>query len=154
MRGRIEAIAGSQQDSTLGGGLAERAVVLAAYQPGERRHAALRRNPAEYVAMVRHEALKEREVSGGGFLGLAEHDVTFADGDFRKNFSGGGVADREVGARGPVLLAALGVVLDHPSRADAGKRKCLREVANHGGVGQARRRFCLPSVADGMVDLL
>ena len=57
--------------------------------------------------MVRHEALEELEVSGGGFLGLAEHDVTFADGDFRKNFSGGGVADREVGARGPVLLAAL-----------------------------------------------
>src|SRR5208283_2315319 len=71
MRGRIEAIAGSQQDSTLGGGLAERAVVLSAYQPGERGHAALRRNPAEYVAMVRHEALEELEVSGGGFLGLA-----------------------------------------------------------------------------------
>src|ERR1700736_2223261 len=98
MRGRIEAIAGSQQDSPLGGGLAERAVVLSAHQPGERGHAALRRNPAEYVAMVRHEALEELEVSGGGFLGLAEHDVTFADCDFRKNFSGGGVADREVGA--------------------------------------------------------
>src|ERR1700722_1056176 len=63
MRGRIEAIAGSQQDPILGGGLAERAVVLSAHQPGERGHAALRRNPAEYVAMVRHEALEELEVS-------------------------------------------------------------------------------------------
>src|SRR5450631_3067623 len=109
MRGRIEAIAGSQQDSTLGSGLAERAGVflvqlLSAYQPGEGGHAALRRNPAEYVAMVRHEALEQLEVSGGDFLGFAEHDVTFADGDFRKNFSTGGVADREIGAGGPVLL--------------------------------------------------
>src|SRR5215471_17483597 len=31
MRGRIETIAGSQQDSTLGGGLAKRAVVLSAH---------------------------------------------------------------------------------------------------------------------------
>src|SRR5438874_13545978 len=64
MRGRIEAIAGRQQDSTLGGGLAEPAVVLSAHQPGERGHAALRRNPAEYVTMVRHEAIQELEVSG------------------------------------------------------------------------------------------
>src|SRR5437868_14841718 len=78
MRGHIEAIAGSQQDSTLSSCLAERAVVLSADQPGERGHAALRRNPAEYVAMVRHEALEEPEVLGGGFLGLAEHDGTFA----------------------------------------------------------------------------
>ena len=154
MRGRIEAIAGSQQDSTLGGGLAKRAIVLAALQPGEGGHAALRRNPAQYVAMVRHEAIDEPEVSGGGFLGLAEHNVTFADCDFRKNFSGGGVADREVGARGPVLLAALGVVLDHPSRAHTGNRKCLRQVRDHGGVRQASRRFRWPSVVDRMVDLV
>jgi len=76
MRGCIEAIAGSQQDSTLGGGLAERAVVLSAHQPGERGHATLRWNPAEYVAMIRHEALQEFEVPSGGFLSLAEHDVT------------------------------------------------------------------------------
>ena len=41
--------------------------------------------------MVRHEALEELEISRGGLLGLAEHDVTFADRDFRKNFSSGGV---------------------------------------------------------------
>src|SRR6202171_5899369 len=138
----------------LGGGLAEPAVVLTAHQPGEGGHAALRRNPAKYVAMVGHEALEELEIASGDFLGLAEHNVTFADCDFRKNFSGGGVADREVGARSPILLAALGVVLDHPSRAHAGNRKCLRQVGDHGGVLQARRRFRLPSVVDGMVDLV
>src|SRR5262249_39781633 len=120
MRGRIEAIAGSQKDSTLGSGLAERACVLSAHQPGERGHTALGRNPAEHVAMLRHEAFKELKVPGSGFLGLAEHDVTFADGNFRKDLSGGGVGDREVGARVPVLPAALGVVLDHPARAHAG----------------------------------
>src|SRR6476646_1136591 len=107
MRGHIKAIAGSQKDSMLRGGLAERAGILSAHQPRECSHPALWRNPAECVAMVRHEALKELEVSGGGFLGLAEHDVTFTDCDFGKDFSSGGVADREVGARGPVLLAAL-----------------------------------------------
>src|SRR6478609_6344445 len=116
MRWRIEAIAGSQQDSVLRGGLAERAVLLSAQQPRERGHAALRRNPAKYVAMVHHETLEQFEVAGCDFVGLAEHDVTFADRDFRKNLSGGGVADREVGARGPVLLAAPCVMLDHPSR--------------------------------------
>src|ERR1700761_2783091 len=54
VRGRIEAIAGSQQDSTLCGGLAERAGVLPAYQPGKRGHPSLRGNPAEYIAMFRH----------------------------------------------------------------------------------------------------
>jgi hypothetical protein len=71
----------------------------------------MRWNPSEYVAMVRHEAFKELEVSAGSFLGLAEHHVTFADCDFRENLSGGAVADGEVGARVPVLLAALGVLL-------------------------------------------
>src|SRR6266540_4453732 len=72
MRGRIEAIAGSQQDSALGGGLAERAVVLSAHQPGERGHAALRRNPAEYVARFALKALESLKVWGGAFLGLPE----------------------------------------------------------------------------------
>src|SRR5262249_15400377 len=134
MRGGIEAVAGSEQDSMLGGGLAERAVVLATYEPGERGHAALRRNPAEHVGMTRHEAIKEFQILGGGFMGLAEHGVTFADGDFRKNFSSGVVGDGEGGARIPVLLAALDVVLDDPSRAHSGNRKCLRQVGDHGGM--------------------
>src|SRR5579871_4419850 len=93
MRGHIKAIARRQKDSMLRGGLTKRTGVFSAYQPKERGHAALGRNPAEYVAVVRHEALKELEVSGSSFLGLAEHDVTPADCDFRKNFSGGGVGD-------------------------------------------------------------
>jgi hypothetical protein len=87
MRRRVEAIARSQQDLTLGGGLAERSGVPSAHQPGESGHAALRRNPAEYVAMVRHEALEQLEVSGGDFLSLAEHGVAFANCDLRKNLS-------------------------------------------------------------------
>src|ERR1700761_2185136 len=109
----------------LGGGLTEPTVAFSAHQPGERGHAALRRNPAEYVAMVVHEALEELEIAGGCFLRFPEHDVTFADCNLRENFSRGGVADREVGARGPVLLAAFGIVLDYPSRAHSGNRKCL-----------------------------
>src|SRR5580700_2446869 len=64
VRRRIETVAGSQQDSMLGRSLAERALFLPAQQPGERGHAALGRNPSEYVAMVRHEGLKQLEVSG------------------------------------------------------------------------------------------
>src|SRR5215831_20784766 len=90
MRRHIKAIAGGQQNSTLSSGLAERVSVLSAHQPGERSHAALGRNPAEHLAMVRHEAIEELEILRGGFLGLAEHDVTLADGYLRKDFSGGG----------------------------------------------------------------
>src|ERR1700745_220430 len=109
----------------LGSGRAESAVALSAHQPGKHGHAALRRNPAEYVAMVGDEALEELEIASGCFLRFPEHDVTIADCDLRENLSGGGVADGEVGARGPVLLAALGIVLDHPSRAHSGNRECL-----------------------------
>src|SRR5258708_12445192 len=115
----------------LGGGLAEPAVALSAHQPGERGHAALRRNPAEYVAMVSHEALEELEIAAGCFLRFPEHDVTFADCDLRENFSRGGVADGEGGARGPVLLAALGIVLDHPSRAHSRNPKSLLHARHH-----------------------
>src|SRR5215469_11040157 len=122
----------------LGGGRAERAVGLSAHQPGECGHTASRRDPAEYVAMLGHEGLEKLEVSRGGFLSLAEHDVVLADCDFRKNLSGGVVADREVGACSPVPLAAPGVVLDHPSRAYASNRKCFRQVGDHGCMWQAR----------------
>jgi hypothetical protein len=43
----------------------------------------LRPNPAEYVAVVGMERSRSLRFSGAGFLGLAEHDVTFADCDFR-----------------------------------------------------------------------
>src|SRR6185437_8773110 len=130
--GRVKAIAGRQQGSTLRGGLAERARVLSAQQPGKRGHAALWGNPAEHIAMVRHEVLEQPEVPSCGFLGLAEHDIAFADSDFRKNLSRGGVGDGEIGARSPVLPAALGIMLDDPSGAHAGNRECLGEVADHG----------------------
>src|SRR5579864_887849 len=138
----------------LRGGPAEGAGILSARQPGKRSHSALRWNPAEYIVVVCHEALKELEVLVGGFLGFAEHDITFTDCDLSKSFSGGGVRDREVGSRGPVLLAALDIVLDHPSRTHARNRKRFREIRDYGGVRQTRRRFRLPSVVDGMVDLV
>src|SRR5215469_74391 len=116
MRGHIEAIAGRQQDAMLGGSLAERALMFSAHQPGERGHAALRRDPAEHVAVVRQKSFEQLEVSRGGGLGLAQNNIALANGDFGKNLAGGGVGDRKVGARVPVLLAAPGVVLDHPSR--------------------------------------
>ena len=67
--------------------------------------------------MIRHEPIKELQVTAGHLLRLAENDVAPADRRLRKNLSQGGVADREVGARGPVLLPALRVTLDiHPVR--------------------------------------
>src|SRR5438874_11709113 len=75
MRGRIEAIAGSQQDSALGGSLAEWPGILSTHQPGECCHATLRRNPAEHVAMLRHEGIEEFEVSTSNLLGLAKYNI-------------------------------------------------------------------------------
>src|SRR5215471_20264517 len=117
MRGSIEAIAGSQQDSLLGSCPAEGALLLSAHQPRERGHATFRRNPIENVAMFNHEALKQFEVPGGDILSLAQHYVTPADCDLGKNFSSARVRDREISASIPVLCPALGVMLDHPSRA-------------------------------------
>src|SRR5579864_7480716 len=104
--------------------------------------------------MVGHEVLEQLEVAGGEFLRLAEHDVTFPDCDFRENFASGGVRDRKVGACGPVLLAALGVVLDYPSGAHSRNRKCFRKIGDYRGMWQARRRSRLPSVVDRMVHLI
>src|SRR3954470_17425964 len=123
MRRHIKAIARRQQDSTLGGRLAERTSISSTHQPRERSHTTFWRNPTEHIAMVRHETLEKLEVPGCGFLSFAEHGFTFTDRDFRKDFSRRAVAYREVGACGPVLLATLSIVLDHPSRAHARNRK-------------------------------
>src|ERR1041384_3764692 len=104
----------------LSSGLAEWPGIVSTHQPRKRSHAALRRDPAEYVTMFRHEVLQEFKVSGSGFLRLSENNVPFADGYFRKNFAGSAVGNGEIGARVPVLLAALCVVLDHPSCAHTG----------------------------------
>src|SRR6478672_7997522 len=48
----------------------------------------------------------------------------------------------------------MGIVLDHPSCAHTGNRKRFREIGDYGGVRQARRRFRLTSVVNGMVDLV
>ena len=71
--------------------------------------------------MLCHETLEQFEISRGNFLGLAKHDIALADCNFGKNFSRSRVGNGEVGARGPILLAAPGIVLDDPSRTHAGK---------------------------------
>ena len=126
VRRRIEAIAGSQQDSTFGGGPAEPAVVLSAKQPGECGHPALRRNPAEYLAVVRHEAFEELEVSGGDAACVLPSTTSCLRTAISERISP--VVELQTvnkEPRGPVLLAALRAVLDHPSRAHAGNRECF-----------------------------
>src|SRR5579864_1808912 len=54
VRWHVEAVAGREQNSAFGGGLTEGAGIVSAHQPGEGRHAAPRRNPAEHVAMFGH----------------------------------------------------------------------------------------------------
>src|SRR6185437_9872413 len=125
MRRCIKAITWRQQDSLLGGSLAERVGVISARQPGEGGHAPLRPNPTKYITVRRHESLEKLQISRSSFLGPPQHNVTSADCYFRKHFSGRGIGDGEVGARVPVLLPALSVVLNHPSRAHTGNRKRL-----------------------------
>src|SRR5689334_22614861 len=115
MRRHVKAITRRQQDSTLGCSLAERTSVLSVDEPGESGHATLRRNPANYIAVFRHEAFQQLQILARRFLRLSEYDITLTDGGLRKYFSRSAVADREVSASGPVLLAALCVMLDHPS---------------------------------------
>src|SRR5690242_17289746 len=51
MRRYVEAIAGCEQDSLLGGRLAKGSCIFAARQPRKSSHAPWRRNPAQDVAM-------------------------------------------------------------------------------------------------------
>ena len=55
-----------------------------------------------------------------GLLRLAEDDVAMAHGNLGQHFSGSVVGDGKIGARHPVTLAALGIVLDHPTGAHSG----------------------------------
>src|SRR6202011_2680723 len=97
MRGRVETVSGREQDSALGGGLAEGTGVLSAHQPRESRHSAPRADPVENVGMSGHKAIQLLEILAGGFLRLPENDGVVADGDFRKNLARGVVADRKIG---------------------------------------------------------
>ena len=117
VRGGIPAIPGGKQDAVFCGGLAEGAAIFSAEQPGERGHAAARRNPAKRVAVLGHERRKQPKILRGGLLGLAEDDAAIAHGNLGQHFSGSVVGNREIGARIPVELAALGIVLDHPAGA-------------------------------------
>src|SRR5580765_8970089 len=123
MRGHVETISGYQQNSALGCGLAERACVLAVEEPREGRHSALRADPAENVAVGSHEAIQMPQILAGSFPGLPENRGVVADRDLGEDFPRSAVADGEIGAGGPVLLAPPGVALDHPSSA----RSCERE---------------------------
>src|SRR5580704_5822445 len=75
-------------------------------------------------------------------------------GDLREDFAGGVIADGEVRARGPVLLAALGVVFDHPSGARSREWEGFREIANHGGMRKTGRGLSCSPVINRVVDLI
>src|SRR5436190_1982526 len=125
MRGHVETISRCQQNSARGCGPAKGACVLAVQQPREGRHSALRADPAENIAMRRHEAIQLLEIPAGSFLRLPENGGVVPDRDLGEDFSRSAVADREIGAGGPVLLASPGVALDHPSSARSCKRESL-----------------------------
>jgi len=77
-------------------------------------------NPAEYVAMVSHEAL--RSLDCGGASWSSEHDVSLRIAISRELFPWW-CADGEVGSRGPVFGGALGSCVIHPCALR--HRKCL-----------------------------
>jgi hypothetical protein len=64
--------------------------------------------------------VKLAKIFTGDLLRFSEHDVAVAHRDFRQHFSRGIVCDGKIGARIPLALEALGVMLNHPSGADAG----------------------------------
>src|SRR5687767_1051226 len=70
VRGHVETVSGREQDSALGGGLAEGTSVRSAHEPREGRHSALRADPAKNVAMSGHEAIQSLQIPAGGFLGF------------------------------------------------------------------------------------
>ena len=104
--------------------------------------------------MLAHERGKLPQILRGGFLRFPQDDIPPAHGDLRQHLSGSIVGNGKIGARIPVALAALGIMLDHPSGPHSGQRKSLGEIMDHGGVGQAGSRSCRLSVIDRVHDLI
>jgi len=115
MVGRIEAIAGCEQDPIFGGRLTERPCVLSAHHPGKRRHSAAGTNPTERLTVRRHEAIQVLQVFGRYLLRFSENDIAIAHRDFGEDLTGGIVGYRKVGACVPVSFATLLILLDHPT---------------------------------------
>ncbi len=115
MRGRIPTISGGEQDALFRSRLAKSAAVLSTDEPWESGHSATRRNPAQRLAMVGHERGKLPKIPSCGFLRSPENDVPVAHRNLRQHFSGSIVRNGKNGARIPVALAALGIMLDHPT---------------------------------------
>src|SRR5215469_6491493 len=75
-------------------------------------------------------------------------------GNLGEDFAGSVVRDGEVGARSPVLLAALFVMLDHPAGARSGERESFREIADHGGVRKTGGGPGRAAMVDRVIDLV
>src|SRR5271166_2670078 len=120
MRGGIPTIPGGEQDALFRSRLAKGAAVLFANEPGESRHSATRSNPAQRLAMLGHEGGNLPKISSCGFLRSPEDYIAVAHGDLCQHFSGSIVGDGKNRARIPVALAALGIVLDHPTGPHSG----------------------------------
>ena len=117
--GDVKTVAGGEQDSALRGGLAEGTSILAADHPGERSHAALWRNPAENVGMFLHELIQNVSDCAWRLPAFVRGRWRASGWRFRRGSHPWSSCRRRSSARGPVLLAALGVVLDHPAGAYA-----------------------------------
>ena len=104
--------------------------------------------------MLAHKGGKLPQIFRRGLLRFSQDDIPLAHGDLRQHFSGRIVGNGKIGARIPITLAALGIMLDHPSGPHSGQRKSLREIMDHGGVGQAGSRSCRLSVIDRVHDLI
>src|SRR5436305_10707655 len=153
MRSLIKTIPGGEQDALFRGGLAKGAAALSALQPGKGGHAAAGRNPAKRLSMLGHEGIKLAKILGGGLLGFRKNGIAVAHCDLRQNFACGIVGNGEIGARIPVTLAALEVMLDDPTRPDSGQRKSFREIMDNGRMRQPGSRFGRAPMIDRVVDL-
>src|SRR6202034_244445 len=96
--------------------------ILSTDQPGESGHSATRRNPAQRLAMLRHKGGKIPKIPSCAFLRSPEDDIPVAHGNLRQHFSGSIIGNGKDGARIQVTLAALGIVLNHPTGPHTGSR--------------------------------
>jgi len=117
--------------------LAEMPGVLFVDQPGKRSHSTLRANPPQRFAMPSHEEIHVLQVLPCRFVRFPENHIAPAHRDFGKHLSCRIVRDRKICPGIPVALPAFSVMLNHPSRTNAGQSEGFREVVDHSRLRQS-----------------
>src|SRR5260370_20144574 len=154
MRRLAETVAGNHQNASFGKSPAELASVGAVRQPWKCCHPSGWSHPVQQAVVLRENAIEQRKVLRGYLAGASVNLVAVLQRQHRKPLPENIAGDRKIIARIMIALTPSRIVIDHPAYAQSAQTKRLREIADHRGVWEPRRRPRLRTVIDGMINLI